>query len=82
MIFSSAIYALAAPPISGGTLSCFVLIFASLGIPDGALAVVVALSPLVDRIVTPFKAIAYQCDLAYSAAKFGKIDRNVLKSRQ
>ena len=80
MIFSSVIYSLAAPPISGATLSCFILLFDQMGIPPEALAVVVAFQPITDRIVVSLRAIACQCDLACSAAKFGQIDRDILKT--
>lgn len=80
LIFSSVIYAIAAPTVSGATLSCFILLFDQIGVPVEALAVVVALQPLIDRIVTFHRAIACQCDLACAAAKFGQIDADVLKN--
>ena len=79
-VFVSAILSLATPPIPGSAIASFSVLFAQLGIPTEAIAVVMALNIILDFLETPTDAFGGQCMLLLSANRFGMIDKETLRS--
>lgn len=71
---------LAAPPIPGGSLAVYAVIFSQLGIPEEAMAIALACDMLVDFIGTGFNQLALPFCLIDQAAKSGLLNREKLVS--
>lgn len=82
MVFSVFILAMAAPPIPGGAISCFSVLFAQLGIPLEAVSIIIALDVLVDRIRTSAVLSLTQMELVQQAAEIGQLDKKTLQSAE
>ena len=78
-IFISTILAIAAPPIPGGTLTCYTVMFLQLGIPTEALAVALALDVLFDFMATALNMVLLELELAQQAKRLNMIDADVLR---
>lgn len=78
-IFSAVVLAIAAPPIPGGTLTCYSILFIQLGLPEEALVVALALDVLFDFIATGADMFILQLELLIQAKNLGKIKENILK---
>ncbi|MBQ3614486.1 MAG: cation:dicarboxylase symporter family transporter [Anaerotignum sp.] len=52
MVILSVLLAVAAPPVSGGILACFTILFVQLGIPAEQIALAIALSTIYDYLAT------------------------------
>lgn len=52
LIILSVLLAIAAPPVSGGILACFTILFVQLGIPAEQIALAIALSTIYDYLAT------------------------------
>lgn len=73
------LYSIVAPPVPGGMLVCFGLMFGSLGIPTSALGLVTALSIIMDYILTCFR-VGLILDTVFDAGcTLGTVDRSKLK---
>ena len=79
-IFISTILAIASPPIPGGTLACYTVMFLQLGIPSEALAVALALDVLFDFMATALNMVLLELELNQQAVKLNMIDRSILQS--
>jgi len=76
----SIILSVATPPIPGGALASFTVLFSQLGIPVDAIAIVLALNIVLDFIETPTDLFGGQCMLILAARNFKMIDADVLRS--
>ena len=71
---------LAAPPIPGGSLAVYAVIFSQLNIPEEAMAIALACDMLVDFIGTGFNQLALPLCLIDQAGKSGLLNREKLVS--
>jgi len=78
-ILISVILNIAAPPIPGGTLSCYTVMFTQLGIPLETLAVVLALDVVLDFLATSFNMVELELQLTDIAGRMNKLDLNILR---
>ena len=78
LIVTVGILALATPPIPGGALTAYTVLFAQMAIPAEALAVAVACDTLLDFICTGGDQFTMPLALLNRAGKLGMVDRNKL----
>ncbi len=75
------IVAMATPPITGGTLVVFSILFVQLGIPTEAIAVAAALSVLLDFTATAVNIFCLQGELIELGGKLDMLDKDVLRKK-
>ena len=73
-IITSTILAIATPPIPGGGLSCYTILFAQLGIPSAGIALVISIELLMDAFLTACNLAFLQTELVLSAKKLNLLD--------
>lgn len=78
-VIISVILAIASPPIPGGTLTCYTVMFTQLGIPAEALAVALALDVLFDFMATALNMVLLELELAQQAKNLNMLDEAVMK---
>lgn len=78
MIISCVILAVATPPIPGGSMATYAVLFAQLGIPVEALGIALACDTVFDFIVTGFDQFSISFVLLNQARKLGLVDRDIL----
>ncbi len=78
-LLTSGLLALAVPPVPGGGIVCYSILFLQLGIPVEALAIAVVLEILLDFISTALNMVAVPADLIRVANKLDMIDKETLK---
>ena len=78
-IFVSSMVAIACPPIPGGAAAAYAMLYMQLGIPEGALALTLALDMLLDFVVTAFSVAIIQYTLIDISAGMGMINKDVLR---
>ena len=71
--------AIATPPVPGGAIAAYTVIFAQLGIPSEAVAIVVALDILFDFIATAFDGAFLQLELIRQAEGNNMLNYNILR---
>lgn len=74
------ILSVATPPIPGGAMTAYTLIFLQLGIPVEALSIALAIDMIVDFIDTGFDQFLLPFALISQADRIGRLDSDVLKS--
>ena len=80
MIIVVGLLSMAMPPIPGGALTCFAVMFTQLGIPDDAVALAVAIHSVADFILTATNLTCLQVEVVTAAGKLGMLDRECLKN--
>lgn len=78
-VLTSGLLAIAAPPVPGGSLTCYTVLLAQLGIPDEAIGLAVAGNVLLDFFMTACGISCLQSELMLSANKLGMLDRERLE---
>ena len=78
-IITSTILAIATPPIPGGGLSCYTILFAQLGIPSAGIALVISIELLMDAFLTACNLAFLQTELVLSAKKLNLLDEAKLR---
>ena len=78
-IITSTILAIATPPIPGGGLSCYTILFAQLGIPSAGIALVISIDLLMDAFLTACNLAFLQTELILSAKKLNLLDEEKLR---
>ncbi len=78
MIFTAAILAIATPPVPGGAIRAYTVIFAQLGIPVEALTIAIACDTFLDFIATGADQFLIPLGLLNQSEKLGMIDRKIL----
>ena len=73
------ILSIAIPPLPGAAISCHMLVMAQLGIPAEAIAIVIALNALIDRLSTPVNVAALQTELVQVAKSLDMLDTDTLR---
>ena len=74
------ILALAAPPIPGGPITCFTMLFAQLNIPIEALPLIIALNVLMDFFGTAFNLLCLQTELVELAGDLNMLNYDKLRN--
>lgn len=77
-ILISGILAIAAPPVPGGGLTCYTVMFLQLGIPEEALALTMTLDLIFDFVATAVSQTFLQAELVLLSDKLGLMDRKRL----
>lgn len=78
MLLTSVILSVATPPIPGGGLATYAVLFSQLGIPSEALAVALACDTVFDFVITGIDQFCIPLVLLNAAGKLGFTDRDVL----
>lgn len=73
-IFTATVLSIASPPIPGGTLTCYTIMFTQLGLPTEALVVALALDVLCDFFATGMNMFCLQTELVIQARGMGLLD--------
>lgn len=81
MILVVGLLAMAAPPIPGGALTCYTVMFTQLSIPIEAVAVAVAINSLIDFIMTANNLTCLQIEATMVSGKLGMLDRDCLRRK-
>ena len=78
-VLTAGLLAIAAPPVPGGSLTCYTVLLAQLGIPDEAIGLAVAGNVILDFFMTSCGISCLQSELMLSANKLGMLDRDRLE---
>ena len=78
-VLTTGLLSMALPPIPGGALSVFTVMFAQLGIPSEALALAVAANGILDFFMTAAGVACLQVQVTLAADGVGMLDENKLK---
>lgn len=73
------VLAIAAPPVPGGALTCYTMLFLQLDIPAEAIAVTIALNIVLDFFGTAVNLFCLQTELVELAGSLGRLDEDVLR---
>lgn len=73
------LYSIVAPPVPGGMLVCFGLMFGELGIPTSALALVTALAVIMDYIITCLRVGIIMNTVLDAGCAIGTVGRTKLE---
>lgn len=80
-VLVTVILAIASPPIPGGTLACYTVMFAQLGIPTEGLVVALAVDVFLDFISTAMNMILIETELLQQGRNLNMLDRDVLLAK-
>ena len=78
-VLTSGLLAIAAPPVPGGSLTCYTVLLTQLGIPAEAVGLAVAGNVILDFFMTSCGISCLQSELMLSANKLGMLDRERLE---
>ena len=78
-VLTSGLLAIAAPPVPGGSLTCYTVLLTQLGIPAEAVGLAVAGNVLLDFFMTSCGLSCLQSELMLSANKLGLLDHKRLQ---
>ncbi len=80
MVIVVALLALSAPPVPGGALTCYTVMFTQLSIPLEAVALAVAVNSVIDFIMTANNLTCLQVETVLTAGRLGMLERDILIS--
>ncbi len=78
-ILTAGLLALAVPPVPGGGIACYSILFLQLGIPVEALGIAVVLEIALDFVSTALNMLAVPADLTSVASRMDMVDKDVLR---
>lgn len=81
MMIVVGLLSMAAPPIPGGALTCYTVMFMQLGIPVEAVALAVAINSLVDFIMTANNLTCLQIETVLVSGKLKMLDKECLRNK-
>ncbi|MBR4959020.1 MAG: cation:dicarboxylase symporter family transporter, partial [Phascolarctobacterium sp.] len=73
-LFISVVLAIATPPIPGGSLTCYTLLFLQLNIPAEAVPIIIAVEVIMDFICTAVNLLCLQTELVELAGDLNMLD--------
>ena len=80
-VLVTVILAIASPPIPGGTLACYTVMFAQLGIPTEGLVVAMAVDVLFDFMATAANMVLLETELLQQGRNLKMLDRAILSAK-
>lgn len=80
-VLTAGLLAIAAPPVPGGSLTCYTVLLTQLGIPEEAIGLAVAGNVILEFFMTGCGISCLQSELMLSANKLGMLDRDRLRQR-
>lgn len=81
VLIVSIILSVAVPPVAGGNLACYTLLFMQLGIPLDALSIAIALDVVLDFFITSFDIALLQIQILHASAKLQLVDNETLRKK-
>ena len=78
-VLVSGLLAIAAPPIPGGSLTCYTVLLTQLGIPEEAIGLAVAGNVILDFFMTSCGISCLQSELVLSSRRLGMLDVETLR---
>lgn len=78
-VLVSGLLAIAAPPVPGGSLSCYTVLLTQLGIPEEAIGLAVAGNVILDFFMTSCGISCLQSELILVSNRLGMLDVEVLR---
>jgi Na+/H+-dicarboxylate symporter len=78
-LFISVVLAIATPPIPGGSLTCYTLLFLQLNIPAEAVPIIIAVEVIMDFICTAVNLLCLQTELVELAGDLNMLDYEKLR---
>ena len=81
-VLISVVLAAAAPPVPGGSMSCFTMLFLQLGLPAEAIAVIIALNVILDFISTAVNITSLQLELVELSGSLNMLDLDMLRQEK
>lgn len=75
------VLAVAAPPVPGGGLTCYTMLFLQLNIPAEAVAITIALNVILEFFGTAVNLFCLQAELVELAGALDRLDVNVLRKK-
>ena len=81
-VLTSGLLAIAAPPVPGGSLTCYTVLLAQLGIPAQAVALAIAGNMILDFFMTSCGISCLQSELLLAANRLGLLDKKRLKKEE
>ena len=80
-LISTVVLAVAAPPVPGGGLTCYTMLFLQLNIPVEAVAITIALNVILEFFGTAVNLFCLQTELVELAGSLNRLDVNVLRRK-
>lgn len=77
-VMTAGLLAIAAPPVPGGSLTCYTVLLTQLGIPAEAIGLAVAGNMVLDFFMTSCGISCLQSELMLTADRLGMLDRETL----
>lgn len=78
-VLVSGLLAIAAPPIPGGSLTCYTVLLTQLGIPEEAIGLAVAANVILDFFMTSCGISCLQSELVLASSRLGMLDVETLR---
>jgi len=78
-VLVSVLVAIAAPPVPGGSVACYAVVFTQLGIPVEAVALAVAVNSILDFAATAANLTSLQVETVFIASRLDMLDEEVLR---
>lgn len=75
---TAALLAIAAPPVPGGSLTCYTVLLTQLGIPQSAIGLAIAGNVILDFFMTSCGVSCLQSELTLAANRLGMLNRDRL----
>ena len=82
LLLTAYIFSIATPPVAGGSIPVYALLFEQVGIPLEALTIAITLYVILDFIETAFKVCCVQTELLHAAHKTGMVDMSLFKKKE
>lgn len=78
MVIVTSLLSMAAPPIPGGALTCYTVMFTQLSIPMEAVAIAVAINSIIDFIMTANNLTCLQVEAVMASGGLNMLDKETL----
>lgn len=78
-VLTSGLLAMAVPPVPGGALTVFTVMFAQLGIPGEAIALAVAVNSILDFVMTASAMTCLQAEVTLTTGQLNMLDEEKLR---
>ena len=76
------VLAVAAPPVPGGGLTCYTMLFLQLNIPSEAVAITIALNVILECFGTAVNLFCLQAELVELAGSLNRLNLDILRKKQ